>query len=334
MATPKRSSPPSVIPLSVIEELFSQVYTFDFPQTVRLLQGIQPDKKLGATDNPRLDPVHFQANVDFSISSSDVKKLDPGSPPKLTVTFLGIAGIQGPLPEVFTEILIDRMKVKDYGFRDFLDIFNHRLITFWYTFYGKLYPGLHDAPLEETDIGASLMDLGGMRYHEQGKSLIPLGTLFWQRSGSGVGLQKAIDGYFNIPCRIQPYVGGWNRVDKSRQTQISKCFHELGHNTVLGNRSFDQGKGFKVILGPLTYTQFMNFLPPPETSIIDKESGYHHLKNLIAAYFDSPPEYKIELILERSDVPQTDLSGQYRLARNTWLNNRGNFPGHGNVVIQ
>jgi type VI secretion system protein ImpH len=245
------------------------------------------------------------------------------------VTFLGIAGIQGPLPEVFTEMLIDRMKVKDYGFRDFLDIFNHRLITFWYTFYGKLFPGLHDAPLEETDIGSSLMDLGGVRYHEQGKGLIPFGTLFWQRSGSSAGLEQAISGYFHVPCRIERFMGGWNRVDKNEQTQIAVRFHELGRSAILGNRSFDQGKGFKVILGPLSYAQFSDFLPT-----VSLASGYHSLKNLIAAYFDSPPEFKIELILERADVPRSDLSGQYSLARNTWLNNRGNFPGHGNVVIR
>jgi len=45
------------------------------------------------------------------------------------VNFMGIAGIQGPLPLPYTEILMSRMRQKDMAFRDFLDIFNHRLVS-------------------------------------------------------------------------------------------------------------------------------------------------------------------------------------------------------------
>ncbi len=185
----------------LMQHLYAHTYLYDFPQAVRLLQRGQPSQKLGDNEDVRFDPVHFEAHIGLGVNTGDLKQLHPGSPPKLTVSFLGIAGIQGPLPEVFTEILIDRIKLKENAFKDFLDIFNHRLITFWFKFYTKLYPGLTDQVLENTEVGESLMDLGGVRHQiksDCGEGLAPFATLFWQRSGSMTGLQKIIESYFNI----------------------------------------------------------------------------------------------------------------------------------------
>ncbi len=323
MQTSRRTAP-----FSVIQYLYSSTYAFEFPQAVRLLQGLDPRKRLGTRDNPRLDPVYFRAHIDFAVSSSDLKKLLPGNPPELTVNFTGIAGIQGPLPEVFTEILIDRIKLKDEGFRDFLDIFNHRLITLWFGLFCKIYPSLKDAPLEETDIGQSLMDVGGVRFHEYGRNLLPFGALLWDKTRSALGLQRTVESYFNIPCCIHSLMGGWNRVDKEERTRLGRQHHELGRSSILGGRSFNQSKGFRMTLGPLDYTRFCDFLP-----IATRDSGYAHLKSLVCAYFDKPPHFSIELVLKKDDVPAADLSSQYALGRNAWLNHRRNFSCNGTAVI-
>ena len=324
MGAPVRSTPPSVA-----TSLAQEVYEFEFAQAVRIIHNLAKDKPLvGSRDDPKQDPVNFRGQVSFGISSSDIHKLEMLPSPEMTVAFTGIAGIQGPLPDMFSEILVERIKAKDFGSRDFLDIFNHRLVTFWYKLYCKLYPGLLDAPIGETSIGQSLMDLGGVRYHKEGNKLIPFGTLFWQRSGSARGLEEAVSGFFNISCIIQPFEGSWNEIKKDEQTRLGKRFHSLGVDSVLGRKSYDQGAGFRIILGPINYKRFLDLLPSN-----DDKSGFQALRSLVAAYFDAPPRYKIELILEQKEVPRAALGRNFALGRNAWLNLKKNYPTDGHVTL-
>lgn len=57
-------------------------------------------------------------------------------------------------------------------------------------------------------------------------------------------------------------MGGVNTIKEIDQTQLGIQFNELGYSSVLGKRAFDQAKSFRIVLGPLTYEQFQDFLPP------------------------------------------------------------------------
>jgi type VI secretion system protein ImpH len=283
---------------------------------------------VGEGDDPRLEAVNFRARISFAVNAADLQKIDAGSPPKLTVTFLGVAGIQGPLPQVFTEMLVDRIKSRDTAGRDFLDIFNHRVTTLWYKLYTKLYPGLTDAKMESTQIGECMLDLGGAKSYKNGAELLPFGTLLWQRSASGRGLEELIKGYFNIPCRIRPFEGGWNRIDPEFKTTLGKKYSILGYDMVLGGRCYDQAQGFRIIIGPLPYESFKDFLPSD-----DPLSGYAHLKHVVSSYFESPPLFKIEVLLNQNEVPAASLNKGHALGYNTWLNIRKNYPYDGRAVV-
>jgi len=315
---------------SLVTTLFSQAYEFEFAQAVRILQSLDPSKKkVGEGDDPTAEAVRFSARVSFAVSASDIHRLDAGSPPTLTVTFLGIAGIQGPLPQVFTEILIERNKDKDQAGAAFLDVFNHRLTTFWYKLYVKLYPGLEDAKMEETQIGQSLLDLGGAKFRKNGVSLLPYGTLLWQSSKSALGLEELLHTFFKLECRVRPFEGGWNHVDSVQRSTLAKQFNVLGYDALLGGSSYNQAQGFRIVLGPLPYPKFRDFLPSSDPS-----SGYSRLKNIVMAYFESPPPYKIEVILQRDRVPPAALGSGHALGWNAWLNARRNYAHDGRVVIQ
>src|SRR5947199_9804372 len=55
----------------------------------------------------------------------------------MKVNFMGLSSPTGVLPTPYTELIIERAQKKDNGFRDFLDIFNHRLISLFYRAWEK-----------------------------------------------------------------------------------------------------------------------------------------------------------------------------------------------------
>jgi len=122
--------------------LLREGYRFNFFQAVRLLESWRPKRSaVGRDASPRNEAVRFGALPSNTFPASqlyDVKVPDsPDSPPQMTVTFFGLTGPLGALPRHYTEMLIERIAKKDRALRDFLDLFNHRLISLFYRAWEK-----------------------------------------------------------------------------------------------------------------------------------------------------------------------------------------------------
>ena len=118
-------------------QLHEKAYGFDFFQAVRLLERLSPDCELVGFDNlPAREVVRFRSHPQLAFQASEIYEIVDRSskelPPLMTVTFFGLYGQQGALPQHYTELLIDRMMRKDHTLRAFLDLFNHRLISLFY----------------------------------------------------------------------------------------------------------------------------------------------------------------------------------------------------------
>jgi len=114
--------------------LFAEGFRFDFYQAVKLLEMLAPDATpVAEGSEPDAEPVRFRSRVglDFPASEIDLlaRAVTADLPPEMRVNFLGLAGVLGPLPLPITELVVERVWHKDTALRDFLDLFNHRLVS-------------------------------------------------------------------------------------------------------------------------------------------------------------------------------------------------------------
>jgi type VI secretion system protein ImpH len=124
--------------------LAQEPYRFDVRQAVRLLELAAhrdaPDQRSGQPDrvpvgdgsDPRRESVRLRSSLSARFPPSDIESLEPAGPdgrPALTVAFLGIGGAFGPLPSPLTNRVLARERVRDRAGRDFLDMFNHRILS-------------------------------------------------------------------------------------------------------------------------------------------------------------------------------------------------------------
>ena len=102
---------------------------------------------VGRDVHPAHEVVRFRSLVSLGFPTaaiSVVKSPSPESlfdpepaPTEMIVSFLGLIGPIGALPRHYTETMLERIREKDFSLRDFLDLFNHRLISLFYRAWEK-----------------------------------------------------------------------------------------------------------------------------------------------------------------------------------------------------
>lgn len=278
-------TPPQARPLA--DQLQAEGYGFEFYQAVALLERFRPDAApLGETAEPEREAVRFSARVGLDFPASDIARIGrpehAGAPVPMTVSFMGLAGHFGPLPDIVAEIILERGWRKDHAFRAFLDIFNHRLVSLLYRVRKKHRVVLSGRRPEETLVARCLLALIGlgtrglrdrMRVTDRAdpafpglpdRALLRWAGLLARRPRSMIGLQQVLAGHFGVPVEIRPYTGRWLDLPPALWTVIGGPAARnvrLGIDTIAGRRAWDQQGGFTVRLGPLTLKRFRDFLP-------------------------------------------------------------------------
>ncbi|MEM9659302.1 MAG: type VI secretion system baseplate subunit TssG, partial [Planctomycetota bacterium] len=147
---------------AVFESLANRPHEFDFFQAVRLLtqigcresDGTPPRRQVVGRDfSPQHEVVRFRALPSHSFPPAEIASFhvtDQSAPAEMSVSFMGLTGPVGALPQHYTQAVIDRLRLKDHALREFLDLFNHRAISFFYRAWEKhrVLPSMERACVE------------------------------------------------------------------------------------------------------------------------------------------------------------------------------------------
>lgn len=312
----------------VTDWLLAEGHRFNFFQAVRLLQMARPDAvPVGEGIEPQREAVRFSARANLSFPASDVAAIsapkDSSAPAVMEVNLPGLAGSSGPLPTPFTELMLEREWQSDVSLRDFLDIFNHRLLSLLYRV-RKTHRVGFDFKTPETDLFAahlfSLLGLGteGLREQMHGleRALLIYTGLLIQRPRSLAGLEIFLAGYFNVPVSGRQLCGQWHELAAEQLTSIGVSGRNqfLGSDAVvLGSRVWEQQGSIELQLGPLSFTEFSDFLPTG--------SAFKSLCELTGFYAEGAFDCSFRLKLNAAEIPVLRLADDHapRLGWTSWL---------------
>jgi type VI secretion system protein ImpH len=343
--------------------LFHEGFGFDFFQAVRLLERLEPKRTpVGRGGPPHDEVVRFRAHLSLNFPPSsiyDIAKPTSSDRPftTMTVSFMGLTGPSGVLPRHYTELLL-RLDKEAKGperwvLREFLDLFNHRLIAqffrAWekYRFFIPYERGEYDRP--EPDpftrclfslvgvgmpplrrrLAVSLWEQGDEQPHERPLARIDDLTLLHfsgflaHRPRNAVSLQSLLHDYFRLPVRVEQFHGQWLRLERENQTRMGLLDgnNDLGINAVAGERVWDVQSKIRVRLGPLSYRQFNDFLP--DLTPVPQRKAIYLASHLIRMYVGPEMDFSLQLVLASREVPECQLAMPAaegsRLGWNTWV---------------
>ena len=298
---------------SVAEGLFEEGHRFAFLQAVRLLEELYDERTPpGEGVDPKREVVRFRHAVRLDFPPGDVEEVLPaakGEPAEMVVNVLGLGGALGPLPPPVTELIVERAFRKDTAFRDFLDIFNHRLVSLFYRARKKYRPALDNKSPARGRVASVLYAFLGLGTpHMQGRTamddrgLLSYAGLSIDRYRSTVGLIRLIEDYFEVSADVVPFAGRWDTIEENDLTRIGATGQNqiLGAGAVLGPRVWSDDAGFEIQLGTLTFDQFLSFLP--------NGRAYHALVDLVSFYVRDDLAFVFNLTLAAAEVPPLRLS--------------------------
>lgn len=323
VTTHRRTDPP------LMEQLHSEAGSFQFFQAVRLLERIYSSRaSVGRDNDPKEETVRFASHISLNFPPSEINKIifpDPESAEKaaqMTVSFMGLAGPVGMLPNYYTEMLIDRRRNKDHTMADFLDIFNHRLISLFYRAWKKYRFAVNYERSSEDILTEYLFNLIGMgtrglrgRLSVPDKGLLLYAGLIAQRPHSASAMASILSDYLQIPVTIVPFAGQWLKLSTTDFTRIGRANNRLGVNTIVGERVWDQQSKYRVRFGPLTFKKFSALLPV----------GTAHRAAIDLNRYLAGQEYDfdMQLVLSAAEVPAcrvtNDKQNGMLLGWTTWL---------------
>lgn len=328
-ATSRRNSP------GLRRLLDEEGYRFDFYQAVRLLQRERADAvPVGVGDDPQREAIRFASNVTLGFSPSDVTGIELGAtgedPSRLTVAFLGVASpaSYGSLPLPYTELILALDRDKNPVLREFLDRFNHRMISLFYRAWEKYRFAFAYERDSRRGPGAferaafALMGLGGDsqrgRLACDDRALLARAHSVRAKPVSAHGLSDLIRSYFRVPVTVQQFVPCWYPIEEDERCRLGRTSCRLGLDLSLGERVHLAQSRFRLRLGPLDWDQFRDFLPTGR--------AYQPLVEMTGLAAGPELDFDFRLVLNAGSAPGIRLGGSEgvdadapQLGWSTWL---------------
>lgn len=310
-----------------LDELHERIRAFDFVAAVRLLENAHPDKpRVGDAVRVRDDVVRLSQHVTLGFRGTALQSLEPGSrvhPHRLHVNFLGLLGSHGPMPLHLTEYSDQRAKHHaDPTFREFVDLFNHRMLSLFYKASVQFDPAVGFDRAGDNTYAEVLSALCGLlpeasRSRDATPDAVKCHHPGWFGSSakSPDGIAALVSTHFDLPVTVREWVGGWLVLPEESRIRLGRRSGaaQLGRAVYIGKRVWSIRHKFCVQLGPLDWDTFSAFKPGGEKA--------RALHDLVRNYVGDEWDWDLELQLSSPAVRPLTLDRKRTLGFDSWVSN-------------
>ena len=266
-------------------------------------------------------PSACRPRIAFDFSPASVHgiypSLDETGGLEVITNLLPLGGQNAPLPEPYTDMLLDRQRQRDMAMTDFLDIFHHRLLELYVSTTLHTSPWLQWKHPATNDLAQMLYALAGigpidLRHHMAVPDRLWLryAGLLFHRPRSVVGFERIVQDHFKLRARVEGPVGRWHSMEPEDESRLGRPTCRLGETLTLGRRVWLRESALLLRLGPMNGEAFETFLP--------HGVRYRQLQDMTSFYFDGAVSLELRLELEAGDARSASLGGT-RLGWTSWV---------------
>jgi type VI secretion system protein ImpH len=330
-AAPLSASP--VVNGELAARLLGEAYRFDFFQLVHLLETWH-GRPVGRGGPFRDEPLRLRPLASLGFPPADVAKVEEPDEVerghgarwrhRVVVQFMGLYGVAAPTPVYLTE-LISATDVDAEELTDFLDLFNHRILSLFYRAWAKYrYPYRYEAGGED-EVSHHLLSFLGLEDPEVRKRtglpaarLLRYLGLLALRTRPPVGLQILLSDHFGVAARVEERAFRWVPVPAERRNRVGEANSQLGVDVTVGERVPDRSGKVRLSLGPLHFEEYLGFLPGTPR--------FREVCALARLWLGQRFDFDVELVVRREEIPEARL-GEDSLTRLGWTGWTTSNPG-------
>jgi type VI secretion system protein ImpH len=290
----------------------------------RLFPASPPMGQLGPVANER---IRLRGDTSLAFASTDISELayikypDGIERVRVSQAFMGLYGSVSPLPTHFAE----NLALADYQggpqpIREFFDVFHHRLISLLYRTWSKyrfavMYRKKGDDPFTRRMFCA--VGLDGFKDHETPLHrfmYLKWAPLLALKSRSARGLDVVLNDIFGkMGVKIEQFVGHWTLIEKPLRNKMGVMNHVLGESLTIGRYVYDGTGRFNIVLGPLSYDEYLSFLPGGSNRPV--------LRAAVDTFTRGIYDVMLELHVKKDEAPRLKLGSERPsiLGRTAWL---------------
>lgn len=329
--------------VDTFNDILENIQRYEFVAALRHFECANADKpRIGQASRYRDDIVRLSQHLSLAFEGRTLHSLSehkagtkaPGY--RLSVNFNGLLGPNGPLPLHYAEYADQRARNHaDPTFKEFIDVFNHRLLSLLYRANVQFDPAINFDRVNDNAYQDFIGAFCG-RMPAASNDRDTLGEhahrfyAGWMSNSrkTADGLSSILRDYFKLPVYIKQWVGAWLILPAESLARLGSSFdsNRLGHAMYIGRRVQSSRNKFCVQLGPVDWQTFKEFKAGS-----DKATRLH---DLVRSYMGDEWDWDLDILLAANQVLPVRLNNTRSLGRDTWITaNKQSIPREKTVSL-
>lgn len=279
-------------------------------------------------DEERFDQagLRFRPYEQYTFPTRDIHAVDwEDETASFVLTFMGLYGIDSPLPRLYHEQVALQQSVHGPGnvpLQNFLDMFNNRFYWLYYQAWKKYRFHLQARTGARGRVMERIFTFSGLPHRVQNDELgvpafkwLRVSSILSHRVRSRSGLRLYLREFFPfIETGVREFVPFRVKLDETPTvgSRMGKSAFRLSRHSVIGRTKRDLMGKVRIDVGPIDFDEYLAFVPGSRNLTL--------LRDLLEIYLNDGLEFDIRFILRAKTIRRLPLGDRRsKLGISRWL---------------